>query len=413
MAFLRTVVVVLLAALPVAAADNLTTLDGKKLSGEIVSITGNELTFKTAAGSETLLVTTINFVIVGPAPKALPAGSKYIAVELTDGSTFRCESFAIKGKTVELKLIGTPGRTIEVPMNTLFSVLRDAQDIKLEQDFRGLLRGRGKFDLWVTKGKTKNDAGIEVDRLDSVPGTFGEGDATADAIKFTMEATSKEVAVKMPRVAGMIFNQIASGKIDPAICRVIDADGNGLVAKTIARTPGGYAVTTVTGVKFDLPNASVSKFDFAAGSVKYLSDLDPAVVQESGTDPEHYQRDRNLDKQPIRLFTAAGGDKPETFAKGLTLHAKTVLAYDVKGQYKVFKAIAGIDASVETPAAVRLTIDDGSVVIYKGTIKKGDKPLDLNLSVQNVDRLRIIVETDGPGLDLGNQLTLASARVLK
>ena len=44
--------------------------------------------------------------------------------------------------------------------------------------------------------------------------------------------------------------------------------------------------------------------------------------------------------------------------------------------------------------------------LFKGTIKKGDKPLDLNLNVQNVDRLRITVESDGTVTDLGNQVSL-------
>jgi hypothetical protein len=33
--------------------------------------------------------------------------------------------------------------------------------------------------------------------------------------------------------------------------------------------------------------------------------------------------------------------------------------------------------------------------------------------VQGVDRLKITVESDAPGLDLGNQVSLGNARVLK
>ena len=33
--------------------------------------------------------------------------------------------------------------------------------------------------------------------------------------------------------------------------------------------------------------------------------------------------------------------------------------------------------------------------LFKGSVKKGDKPLELNLPVTNVDRLRITVESDG------------------
>jgi len=411
---IRTLLAVLALA-PALGAAELTTLDGKKLTGDIVSIAGNELTFKTAAAEEKFLVTTLSAVTVGPAPKQPETGKRYTHVELTDGSVFRCESMAVKGNDVELKLLGAGGRTLTVPMRpAVYAINREAGDLKLDQDFRNLLRTRGRFDLWVDKKKSKNDEGKEVEKLDGYPGTFGPGDAAADSIQFRLEGENKDSAVRMNRVAGMIFNQ-KLGEAAPAICKVIDTDGNEYVAQAVARTEKGYAVTTVAGVKVDLDQGLVSKFDFAAGAVKYLSDLDPAALDESGSDPEHYQRDKTLDKQPIQLFVDPAKGQKETFPKGLTLHAKTMLTYDLKGQYKVFRALAGVEANVETASQVRLTIDDatGGANLFKGVLKKGDKPLDLNLNVQNVDKLKITVETDGPGLDLGNQLSLANARVLR
>ena len=401
---------------PAIFAAELTTLDGKKLVGEIVAISPTEITFKSNGAEEKFLVTAINAVTLGPAPRPVAASVTYVAVELGDGTTFRCSAFSIKGKNIELKLLSDDakgGRTHVVPMTSLFSLMRDAGDLKLAQDFRGLMRDRGKFDVWITRSKIKNDDDTVTDRLDSVRGTFGEGDPANDSVKFTLEATGKEVTVKLPRVAGMIFNQIPTGTVAPAICKVVDSDGNVFVAKSVARSDTGYTVTTVSDVKAELAENAISKFDFAAGSVKYLSDLDPASLEESGTDPEHYQKDRNLDRGPIRLRADPADAKTNQFAKGLTLHAKTLIAYELKGQYKVFKGIAGADASVETESAIRLTIDDGTQVLYKGVIKKGDKPVDLNLNVQNVDRLRILVESDGGVLDLGNQLSIADARVLK
>lgn len=400
----------------IASAAELSTLDGRKFTGEIVSISPTEITFKTNNKDEILPITTINNVVLNPAAKPVPAGTRYIAIELVDGTTFRCANFAVNGKAVELTLLGAdlkPGTTKTVPLTSMFSMLRDAGDLKLEQDFRFLMRDRGKFDAWITKTKVRNDDGMESDRLDSVRGTFGEGDSKSESIKFTLEATGKDVTVKMTRIAGMIFNQIPTGAVSPAICKVDDTDGNSYVAKAVTRTETGYTVETVSNLKVELAENAISKFDFAAGSVKYLSDLEPLALEESGTDPEHYQKDRNLDRNPIRLVVDAATGKTDQYAKGLTLHAKTVITYELKGQYKVFKAIAGTDASVETASSIKLTIDDGTQVLYKGLIKKGDKPVDLNLNVQNVDRLKITIESDGSVLDLGNQLSLGNARVLK
>jgi NPCBM/NEW2 domain len=411
---------------PALSAAELATLDGRKLTGEIISIIGNELVFKSPAGEEKFLATTLHSVTLGPTPKAIDAGKKHTVVELTDGSVFRCESIAIKGRQIEMKLLGTATRTFVVEMHreggeagVVFSVNREAGDLKFDQDFRILVRTRGRYDVWVTRAKAKNDDGKEIDRLDGIPGTFGDGDATGTTIKFTLEKGKENVLLKendlrLTQVSGMIFNQ-KIGAAPPALCKVIDTDGNELVAQAVTRADKGFAITTVSGVKLDLADNQVSKFDFAAGAVKFLSDLEPVALEESGTDPEHYQKDKNLDKRPIVLFIDPAMGKTETFPKGITLHAKSVITFELKGQYKVFKGMVGVDADPDNvaPSHIKLTIDDGMQPLFKGTIKKGDKPLDLNLNVTNVDRLKITVESDGTVTDLGNQVSIGNARVLK
>jgi hypothetical protein len=417
---------VLVAALlltPATFAAELATLEGKKLTGEIVSITGNELTFKPANGpEEKFLVTTLASVTTGPAPKAIGTGTKHTTVELTDGSLFRCSEIVLKGQMLEMKLLGTPPRTVSVLMRdpkegrgAVYAVNREAGDVKLEQDFRSLLRNRSRKDQFVFKRKVKNDQGVEVDALDASAGTFGEASADGSTIHFVLDADGKDSDLRMTQVVGMIFNQRPPETIPPAMCKVIDTDGNEMIAATAARTDKGYSITCVSGAKIDLDGKLVSKFDFAAGAVKYLSDLEPVGLDESGTDPEHYQKDKNLDKRPIRLVTDPAAGKSEVFPKGLTFKAKTIISYELKGQYKSFRAIAGVDADPENaaPSVVKITIDDGMQVLWKGNIKKGDKPVDLNLSVQNVDRLKITVESDGTVTDLGNQVSFGNARVLK
>ena len=177
-------------------------------------------------------------------------------------------------------------------------------------------------------------------------------------------------------------------------------------------------MTTVAGAKVELERPQVSKFDFAAGSIKYLSDLDPVGLEESGTDPEHYQRDKNLDKRPIQLVVdpAAGrvGDVPQgADAQGQDDHQ---LRAEGAVQGRSGRSSGWTPTRRTRPASqVKVTIDDAGagVNLLKGAIKKGDKPLDLNLNVTNVDRLKITVESDGTVTDLGNQVSFGNARVLK
>lgn len=414
---IRLPVLALALAMPLfASAAELTTLDGKKVTGEITAITANELTFKSMAGEEKFAITAISSVTLGPSPKPLASGTKHSLVELNDGSSFRCASVAFRGPNVELSLLGMPARKLDVSLrNAVFSINREAGDLKLEQDFRQEVARRGKFDRFVRKRSTKSDEGKTIDQLDGIPGTFGVGAEDGTTIEFTPESTGVKGPLRVSQVAGMIVSAPPGRTAPPAICKVIDVDGNEYVAQSVARNPNGFTVTLVSGVKVELATSLVSTFDFAAGSVKYLSDLDPVAVEHTGTEPHKYQRDKNLDRQPITLYVDAKAGKKETFPKGLSFHARTMIVYELKGQYKTFRAIAGVDADEETSAnsAVRVTIDDGTNVLFKGVIKTGDKLVDLNLNVQGVDRLKIVVESEGMGEDLGNQVTLASARVLK
>jgi len=114
------------------AADHhhLTTIAGKKLTGKLVSIDADGVTFQEGgppsrlSGKELLLVDLGNKVV--PAV----AGAKIVEIELTDGSTFRCEKFIIKGKAATATLFpgppDVPLPVLELPLSNVFSILRGA-----------------------------------------------------------------------------------------------------------------------------------------------------------------------------------------------------------------------------------------------------------------------------------------------
>jgi len=101
--------------------------------------------------------------------------------------------------------------------------------------------------------------------------------------------------------------------------------------------------------------------------------------------------------------------------KGLALHSYTELEYDLKGEYREFKAVIGIDETLggAEPTVVRI-LGDGKE-LYKATLTPGDKDKpaqEVTLSVKNVFKLRLIVQA-AKFLDLGSQALFAEARVSK
>jgi hypothetical protein len=399
MALLRILIVFFgIASLSCAADITLTTLDGKKSTGEVASIDAKELVFKTSSGNETHELTKIAEVEFGGV-KDPPTGTKWIEVELIDGSQFRCADFKIKQKTAILTLLGT-NQVVEVPATLLLYMVRDLSDPKLNQKFRGMLSKRGKRDVWILLQKNES--------LDSLEGTFGDGDEKGDFISFEIALTGKKNQVPFTGVYGMIFNQPPGVKVGQTVCKVLDAHKNSLFAQSLTITAKKtFLVETVTGVKVEYPSiAAISKLDFSAGALRYLSNMVPVKVEESSTEgtPEPYRRDRNLDNEEIKIAGVR-------YAKGLALHSKTMLTYDLRGEYKLFQAVAGVDDCVEGESKATLTIEADFKPIFTQVIKKGDKPVTLNLAVLNVKQLRITVESDF--LDLGNQIDLADAKVRK
>src|SRR4051794_26858151 len=78
-----------------AAADDLTTLTGKRLTGKFVSVDAKGVVFHTDAGDVPVAAKELSAIDLGN-KVAPPADAKYDEVELTDGSVFRCAKFAIK-----------------------------------------------------------------------------------------------------------------------------------------------------------------------------------------------------------------------------------------------------------------------------------------------------------------------------
>ena len=84
----------------------------------------------------------------------------------------------------------------------------------------------------------------------------------------------------------------------------------------------------------------------------------------------------------------------------------------MSGKGKRLKALAGIDDSVREAGSARLIITGDGKTLYDGKILGRDEPVDLDLDVAGVKRLNIVVDF-GEGLDVGNYLDLADARIVK
>src|SRR3954454_18189416 len=130
----------LLAALTAARADELTTNTGKKFSGKVVNVDPAGVTFQTADAKVQVPNKEITSVDLGHKIVAPAAGTKYVEIELTDGSVIRCGKIAVKGKAFEVELLPGPEKlgppVFALPLNAVFSVLRGADEAKNRDEWK-------------------------------------------------------------------------------------------------------------------------------------------------------------------------------------------------------------------------------------------------------------------------------------
>jgi hypothetical protein len=377
-----------------APAAELHTLKGDKVAGDLIRVTDKEVVLS-AAGKQvaTPLVAVLRIDFPGNARVKLE--DKYSDVELTDGTLLHCKEYAIKGKQVEMHLVAGP--EVKVPLAAVANVLNDASDEKHRKDWTERLAKKRRHDVLAV---------LNDDVVNPLEGTLGEGNEAGTHINFTLAGSKREIP--LARAHGLIFQRDIDPNATPALCKAQGAHGDLVIASAVAVTAGGFALTTPAGATIDLPASEVLRLDFSSDKVVLLSQMDPVKVEQPQSPFDQYRRDRNLENQPLKV----GG---EVFAVGLAMHAHTELEFDLKGEYREFRARAGIDdgvGGIDGPVELRILGDDKE--LYKKTFTRaaGSKAVPVALNVKDVQRLRVVVAS-GDGFDLGRHLDLLEAKVSK
>ncbi|HEY7426489.1 MAG TPA: NPCBM/NEW2 domain-containing protein [Gemmataceae bacterium] len=380
------------------------TLKGDVVKGSLESITDKEIVINqksTRVATPLAQVLKIDF----PDAKVVKVADKYADVELTDGSLFHCKEWTIKEKQVELKTLA--GQEIKLPLAAVANILANAQDEKYRKEWSERLSRKRRRDVIAM---------LREGTVNPVEGTLGDADAEGKTIEFQI-ASGKKGKVVLANVHGLIFQRELDPNAPPVLCKLSDTHRDFLMVSALAKTPTGLTVTTPAGARIDVPLAVVTRLDCTLDKIAFLSQVDPVkVVQTSNFDfVDTYRRDKNLDNGPLRIHD-------EVYAMGLALHAHTELEYDLRGDYREFHAIAGIDQSVGGVGGPVLLVIEGVIdgetkELYKKTFTRKDsrdKKKDgvINLNIKDVQKLRIIVRS-GDLFDNGKHLDLVNAKVQK
>jgi hypothetical protein len=397
----RAAVIVLFLAVSFGRSAELHTLKGDVLKGDLDSITDKEIVL--VQGEKrvaTPLAQVLKLEFFGVAPVRLPG--EFADVELTDGSLFHCKQWSVKGDRVELKTLA--GQDIKLPLTAVANILANAGDEKHRKDWTERLAKKHRRDVVAV---------LNEGTVNPVEGTLGAASADGKTIEF-QAASGRKRDLLLANLHGIIFQRELDPQAPPVLCKLSDTHNDFVMVSGAAKTATGLKVSTPAGASLELATELVVRLDYTLDKVAFLSRLEPAkVVQTSNFDfIDTYRRDKNLDNGTLKIYG-------ENYAIGLALHAHTELEYDLKGDYREFHALAGIDQSVggvggPVVLVIEGVIDGAPKELYKKTFVRKDEKSEgvVNLNIKDVQKLRIIVRT-GDMFDNGKHLDLVNAKVQK
>ena len=140
----------------------------------------------------------------------------------------------------------------------------------------------------------------------------------------------------------------------------------------------------------------------------YMSDLTPKSYEFTPFVSKHwnYARDKTLTGREIRL----GG---RLHRKGVAMHSRSALAYEIKGGYRQFAAVVGIaDETALRGRATLAILGDGRILWRAEDVRGGAEPLKVLADVTGVRELSLHVDF-GQELDLADHVCWGAARLIK
>jgi hypothetical protein len=334
-----------------------------------------------------------------PAPRVATTGSTAWLVVLVGGD--RLHGMVPKWDATGLSFTpaaGAGGATLAIPLDQVAELwLGDAAE---QAKARGLMPADvGADDVAFVRK--------DPDAIVPVKGTALK--LAGDAVSFRYEGRDRRLATA--KLVGLVLgnHRAATPTVGGAQFTARLGDGDGITGEWVGLDHDRLTLRTAWGQSLPLAVSEVYRVVAVGGRLTYLSDLRPARVEQVPFfgRPVPYRIDHALSGGPIRL---ADG----THDKGIAVHARCVLEYDLGGKFDRLRGEVGFeqpDAKLGS-AAIRVTGDGRTLFDAPGA--RGDQPpAPLDLDVTGVRRLSLVVDFGPGGQGVRARVDWADVRLLR
>ncbi|WP_296457609.1 NPCBM/NEW2 domain-containing protein [Rubinisphaera sp.] len=376
------------------AQVEVTSLDGQSVVGELVSLDAEQLVLNVGDAVKVVALDRVMNI-------AWPEHELVKSVEeanlqtllLTDGSSLSGQNARTDGLNVTFDSQSLGSMT--VPLKNVKSLRFKPLNATSTEQWNALIQKPNSDDrLVIQKGEV----------LDFLAGVVTQ--YNTENVQFLYQGS--EIPVRLAKVFGII-HPVEMMPNQAATCSLKTTSGESLFVTQVSVSEGQMTVRTGPGEQVVLPLESITQLDFSLGRIVYLSDMTPEGTEYTPFFDTvwEYQRDRTVDGSPLQI-----GRKK--FSKGLWVHSKTTLTYRLAGEFSRLQATLGIDDAVALTGHgnvdVVVTADDE--VLFEQNISARDSAIPLDLPLTGKRFLKITVDF-GKGLDIGDHLDIADARLIK
>ena len=397
---------IVLALATAAPQVEVTPLAGPPVQGDLVELSSQDVVLESSGQThrwDTSELQSISRVPEPPAAEITPA----VVVEWLDGSRIQARGYAAQAGIASVNYAGPQ---LESRTDIIRYVRFPAADTmaQIDKQWQDIVASQHAADVLVIRRSPST--------LDMLEGVIY--DVNEQVVEF--EFDGQRIPVPRSKIEGFMYYHVAGRKLPDPLCQLREVDGtrwsvaslawNGLAAAEVG-------IATAAGPEVLVPWERIQSFDFSSGNILYLSDIDPEqaqfaefpqwrLPQLAGVQQMFsFQRDRSLSGGRMQT----GG---QTCRKGLALHSRAELVYRVPEGYGQFRAVAGIDDEVRVSGHVILVISGDDRELFRQAISGGQDPVELNLDISGVRRLKILVDF-GEEQDIADRLHLCEARITK
>lgn len=242
----------------------------------------------------------------------------------------------------------------------------------------------------------------------------------ADSLKFKYDGQERQI--KLERVVGVVLAE-RERPIEKNLYETLTlTSGDALSGRILSLQDGRFAVALLAAAAGGggdgagapvqagaaVPLAQVAKIDIRNGRLVCLCDLKPTTVIQTPYFDRlmPYQVDKSLAGGPLVLTDG-------TVARGIAVHSRCILTYDLAGAFSKLKTKVGFQQPEGRAGRAALRVlGDGKVLWADDDLKGDAKPTPLDLSIEDIKTLTLEVDY-GKDQDVADRVIWAYPRLLK